>query len=503
MSSTIIKPEQQSDTTVICTSSKSHLKRPDSYLVHDPVGKAAWKLVYPTILLMVFASLYTVCEYVLVGKLSSTTALDESIILATISLVSPIEQGLIHCLSSFLNVGSSVYLSQLIGNHSYREGDRVFGNVLTLQFFQFILIVSILYYSLPSLLKLFLDHENSVLFQLGLSYSRTLLGTSLFSFVAVALSGFIRNQGFSLVCCIISFLSTVVNVFFDYVFIRCWGWGLNGAALASSCSYLLSFFLSYCFLQTKQSSIHFHFSNLLLHRPTCKAIFRMGVPGLISTLSQSFTSIVSNRLLLRFSHSSQESSMLLSCWSLLQKWHFVGVVPLLAFSQGILPLLASAFGSHSRSRFCQCVTLLLKVMCFLSLVAQLGLITCSSLLATSLSSDGVFQSFFSKGLKWFLSTLLLDAFSFTVFTILQSMGKGLAASIILVSKEGVLILLQTILSYLFQSYWGFIYASPIASGVTFLISICMYYHHCRWIHSYVDLYNKDQQLELRGVFIDC
>lgn len=76
-----------------------------------------------------------------------------------------------------------------------------------------------------------------------------------------------------------------------------------------------------------------------------------------------------------------------------------------------------------------------------------------------------------------ISSLLLDGFSFGVLTILQSIGKGLQAGILLLVRESLLLSLQGVLSYHFDSYWGFVYAYPLSSIVTFLMCGYLYFYH--------------------------
>lgn len=467
----IVKKHNEESTVVVCHLSKEASNRQENYLLSDPVKKAAWKLVCPTVIGMFFSSLYAFCNFIHVGRLSS----NESLMLGTLSAVSPIDQGCINGLSSMVVLGSSVLLSHLIGRGSFKEGDYLVGNALMLQLIGYVIILLLLYPLLPSLLP-FLTGDGEM-FDEALSYSHFLVVCSVVGFLSSCLNGLIQNQGGAGVCCMISVISCGMNVLLNIIFIRGYGLGVKGVVLSSTFSAGCSFLLSFLYLQSSFSAVHFHLSSFSLQWSLCRSVLLMGFPGLITSLVRSFGSFLSNHLLSHFSHSSQEGLMLLSCWGMLQKCAAVGMIPLLAFSQGMIPLLACTHGSGHYKRYSQCVRLLMRVLFVIACMIESMMMVSSSFIASFLSSNAIFREFFSGGLRWMISSLLLDGFSFGVLTILQSIGKGLQAGILLLVRESLLLSLQGVLSYHFDSYWGFVYAYPLSSIVTFLMCGYLYFYH--------------------------
>lgn len=467
----IVKKQNEESTVVVYHSSKEMNDYRENYMLRYPVKKAAWKLVCPTVIGMFISSLYAFCNYIHVGKLSS----NESLMLGTLSAVSPIDQGCINGLSSMVVLGSSVLLSHLIGRGSLKEGDYLVGNALMLQLIGYGIVLLLLYPLLPSVLP-FLTGDGEM-FTEALSYSQFLVVCSVVSFLSSCLNGLIQNQGSAGVCCVISLMSCGMNILLNIIFIRGYGLGVKGVVLSSTFSAGCSLLLSFLYLQSSFSAVHFHPSSLSLQWNLCRSVFLMGFPGLITSLVRSFGSFLSNHLLSHFSHSSQESLMLLSCWGMLQKCAAVGMIPLLAFSQGMIPLLACAYGSRQYKRYSQCMKLLMRVLFVVACVMESMMMVSSSLIGSFLSSEPVFREFFSGGLRWMISSLLLDGFSFGVLTMLQSIGKGLQAGIVLLIRESLLLCLEGVLSYRFDSYWGFVYAYPLSSIITCLVCSCLYYWH--------------------------
>ncbi len=67
-----------------------------------------------------------------------------------------------------------------------------------------------------------------------------------------------------------------------------------------------------------------------------------------------------------------------------------------------------------------------------------------------------------------------------VFTVVfQSAGKALSATVLSLSRQGiVLAVCMIVLSYLFQ-YYGVICAQPLSDGVTAVIAAVLYLHLCK------------------------
>lgn len=170
-------------------------------------------------------------DAVIVGNVVSTDAM------AVINLFAPLLM-MVSMVPMFLAEGSMVAGSRALGEQDYQQVNRTFMvNLAGGLLFALAIALPISLFA-PSFVGLYTD--NVRLYPLAIEY----LPVAPFIGVAFAIQNsytvFLQLSGKASLVVRVTIVQMVINLLFDLLFIAVFGWGLQGAVLATICSYLLS-----------------------------------------------------------------------------------------------------------------------------------------------------------------------------------------------------------------------------------------------------------------------
>lgn len=149
--------------------------------------------------------------------------------------------------------------------------------------------------TLPYVMRLF--GAGDLTLPYAVSYLRLYLCGTPFIMLAVGLNGFINAQGFGKAGMYSVLLGAVLNIILDPIFIFVFGWGLQGAAVASVISQLCSAVYVLRFLTGHRTQIKLNMSYLRPERSCVREIVRLGFAGFVMQATNGAVQIAANNTL--------------------------------------------------------------------------------------------------------------------------------------------------------------------------------------------------------------
>lgn len=188
-------------------------------------------LAVPTVLSGWVYAIYTFVDGIFIGRFVGAEAL------AALNLLVPLLY-LPYAFSVMIGVGGSTLVARLLGERRLADARAAFTQSLWIILIVGISFSALLYIGAPLLMRWL--GASDTLAVLGAGYLRACAGFMLFSCAGYALALFLRIDGaarFGLYCLI---LGALANIGLNYWFIVRLGWGMQGAALATGISQMLS-----------------------------------------------------------------------------------------------------------------------------------------------------------------------------------------------------------------------------------------------------------------------
>lgn len=176
----------------------------------------------------------------------------------------------------------------------------------------------------------------------------------------------IRNMGkpnYSMFCNVIG---SVLNIVFDYVFVIVLGMGVFGAAFASGLAFMVSFLLAF-FPYFKKSNI-LHFTKCTIDIKKIGRFFYNGSSEALTEVAVAFSTYIFNIVLLK-----QIGEVGVSAFSIITYVTSLVVALLLGIATGIAPITGYNYGANNSERIIALNRLAFKVMLVIGIICTGGL----------------------------------------------------------------------------------------------------------------------------------
>ncbi len=302
-----------------------------------------------------------------------------------------------------------------------------------------------------------------------LSYTVTYLGIVLLGAPAMTTSLVLNNQmryqGSAFYAMIGIVSGAVLNIILDPVLIFGCGLGIAGAALATTISQYVSFVLLLIMIR-RGGNMQIRIRNFKPSIHFFKEMVRGGTPSLCRQGLASLATIFLNRTAGFYGDAAIAGMSIVSRISMFANSALIG------FGQGFQPVCGFNYGAGKNDRVLEAFWFCVKyAFLFLLVVATAGFIFAPGLVALFRKDDIDVIEIGSAALRYQVIAFPLNAWIVMCNMMLQSVGKGLKASIVASARQGLCFIpLIMILPYFFGLF-GVEICQAVSDVLTLVISV--------------------------------
>ncbi len=425
------------------------------YMTTAPVPRLIVTLAVPTIISMLISSFYNMADTFFVGKIDTqaTGAVGVSFSIMAI----------IQALGFLFGHGSGNYVSRRLGSGDVEDAAVMastgfFMSVLC----GFVVMAVGLVFLNP--LALLLGSTKTIL-PYTVKYLRIILLGAPFMTGAFTLNNQLRFQGNASYAMVGIVVGAVLNIALDPLFIFTFRMGISGAALATSLSQAVSFFvlLICCRLskgvQLKLSSVRPSFYYLF-------EIFKGGFPSLCRQGLACVATILLNRA------SRIYGDAAIAGMSIVTRIVMFINSALIGFGQGFQPVCGFNYGAKLYKRVTDGMWFCVKYgTLFLVIVSAAAWIFAPEITAVFRKGDPDVIKTASSALRYQMALFPLNAWTITCNMMMQAIGKPVRASIVAAARQGLFFIpLILVLPYI-AGFDGIMMCQMIADGLSFLLAV--------------------------------
>ena len=331
----------------------------------DDVKGLVWRLAIPSMLAQFVSVFYSIVDRMYIGNIPQTG----EIALAGVGICGPIVT-LVSSFAFLIGIGGAPLMSIRLGEKNERAARQILANCfLMISVLSVILTIGSLLLR-SKLLWWFGAGENTY----GYAYSYItiyLLGT-VFALMTTGLNQFIICQGFAKVGMLAVVLGAVSNIVLDPVFIFVLGMGVEGAAVATVLSQMVSCLFVLRVLFSGRVPIRITFKGYDIQ--VMKRIIMVGLTPFIIIAMDNLLIISMNAVIQRYGGTGQGDT-LLTCATILQSFMLIVTMPLGGITGGTQTILGYNYGAKRPDRIIRAEKAIFKMGCIFTavmfLVAQL------------------------------------------------------------------------------------------------------------------------------------
>lgn len=426
------------------------------YMTTTPIPRLVGALAIPTIISMLVNTLYNLVDSYFVGKLETSAA-------GAVGVIYPLTM-ILQAIAFFFGHGSGNFVSRKLGEKDEKEAETM---VACGFFYSFSIGVILMVFGL-----LFMDPlvdflgSTETIKPYALEYLFYLLLGTPFFMSSLVINNNLRFQGNAFYGMIGIVTGAVINMVLDPILILELDMGVKGAALATTISQVISFFLLLVGT-TRGGSIRIHIKNFSFRFYYLKEIFRGGVPSLFRQGLGSLAAVFLNQVVGPIGGDAAITGM-----SIVSRITLFANSALIGFGQGFQPVCGFNYGAAKYKRVREAFWFCVRYAFFaLILLAVLGWIYAPQLVAIFKENDPAVVEVGRRALRYQCLTFPLGAWIIMVNMMLQSVGKAVSASATAAARQGLFFIPMILILPRFFSLNGVFYAQPLADVCTFLLTL--------------------------------
>ncbi len=386
-----------------------------------PIGALLLQYALPAVITQVVASIYNIVDRVFLGQYVGALAI------AGLAITLPI-MNIIHALGSLVGVGASSRMSIVLGRKDVRWAEKILGNSMLLTFFFGFLFVTGGYLFMDHILQMFGASLDTIGY--AREYMQIVLPGMFFTTMTFNLTGLIRASGYPTKSMWIMAGGAVLNIFLDALFISAFGWGIAGAAWATTISMFSTAVVAMLHFVNPKSFIRFKRHAWAPKLYIFRNVLLIGMSPFLMNFAASFVVALLNRQLIRYG-----GDLAVGAYGIVNTYAMFLVMFILGICQGMQPIAGYNYGAGHNHRLKHVYMLTMRVSVIVgTLGAVLAMVMPRIILRAFTDSDPLLD-IGVPALRYLNVMMPLIAFTITNSQFFQSIDKPWIAIVTSLSRQ--------------------------------------------------------------------
>ncbi len=438
------------------------MEKEENILGKEKIGKLIRKFSVPCIISLLVNSLYNIVDQIFIGWGVGYLGNGATNIVFPLTMV---------CLAFALMFGdgTSAYLSLRLGEKKEKEAGKGVGNGIAISIIVAVLLCAVTLIFLPQLLNLFGCTEALRNYALGYGY---IIAIGLpFMMVGTTLNSIIRADGNPKYAMTSMVAGAVLNIILDPIFIFVLKMGVEGAAIATVISQIVTFAMNIMYIK-KFKSIKIRKEEFKLKPSVIQKVSALGISSFITQISIVLVIAVENNLLGKYGANSKFGSEIpITVLGIVMKISQILNSIVIGIAAGSQPILGYNYGAGKFDRVKQTLKIVLGTSIIISTIAFILFQTIpDKLISIFGSGDSLYMEFACISFRIYLMLCICNGIQIPSGIFFQAIGKSAKSAILSLSRQILfLIPAMVILGELFGMK-GFLYSGPFADGLAFIIA---------------------------------
>lgn len=388
----------------------------------QPIGKLLIKQAVPASIGILVMSLNILVDTIFVGHWIGSTAI------AAINVVLPVSF-FIGALGMAIGIGGSSIISRALGANSREKALKSFGNQIALTLLLSV-TMAILGLILTNSIITSFGGKGTIFEPAKIYYTIVLYGVP---FLALSMMGntVIRAEGKPKFAMYAMMIPSVSNLILDYIFINVMGFGMEGAAWATSISYVLCLIFILWFFLSKHSELKIKPSHFVFSRAIVSEIGSLGFVTLSRQAVVSITYLFMNNIL--FDLGGETS---ITAYAIVGRMLMFAMFPVLGVTQGFLPIAGYNYGAQNYDRVRQTINTAIKYAAILSTLIFIALMVFPEAITRMFTTNQEVINETPNAMRWVFAATPIIAIQLIGAAYFQSIGKAIPALLLTLTRQG-------------------------------------------------------------------
>ena len=425
------------------------------------------KLLIPTVLGMVFSAIFVITDGIFVGKGIGSDAL------AAVNITAPLFM-ITAGIGLMFGVGASVVASIHLSQGKRKVASINITQALVFSTLLILIMSALCFYYIEPLAKLLGSSDR--LLSLAVEYMAWYLPFLVFYEILNIGMFCIRLDGSPTYAMMCNAVAAILNIILDYIFIFEFGWGMMGAAFATSLGTVIGGLMTLIYLLKFSRSLHLYriklsIKSMMLTLRNVGYMIKLGSSAFISEASIACMMFLGNYVFIHYLGEDGVAAFSIACY-------FFPIIFMVynAIAQSAQPIISYNFGAGQSDRVRKALHLAIRTALICGISFFIITVLCRQNIV-SLFIDRSYAAFdiAVNGIPYFGVGFIFFAFNMIGIGYYQSVERGQRATIITLLRGVVFMLIGFLLLPKILGVPGIWLAVPFAELLTMLYIIGIYF----------------------------
>lgn len=425
------------------------------------------KLLIPTVLGMVFSAIFIITDGIFVGKGIGSDAL------AAVNITAPLFM-ITAGIGLMFGVGASVVASIHLSQGKRKVASINITQALVFSTLLILIMSALCFYYIEPLAKLLGSSDR--LLPLAVEYMAWYLPFLVFYEILNIGMFCIRLDGSPTYAMMCNAVAAILNIILDYIFIFEFGWGMMGAAFATSLGTVVGGLMTLIYLLKFSRSLHLYriklsIKSMMLTLRNIGYMIKLGSSAFISEASIACMMFLGNYVFIHYLGEDGVAAFSIACY-------FFPIIFMVynAIAQSAQPIISYNFGAGQSDRVRKALHLAIRTALICGISFFIITILCRQNIV-SLFIDRSYAAFdiAVNGIPYFGVGFIFFAFNMIGIGYYQSVERGQRATIITLLRGVVFMLIGFLVLPKILGVPGIWLAVPFAELLTMLYIIGIYF----------------------------
>ena len=438
------------------------MEKEENILGHEKIGKLIRKFSIPCIISLLVNSLYNIVDQIFIGWGVGYLGNGATNVVFPLTMIAL-------SFALMFGDGASAYLSLKLGEKKKEEASQGVANGIALSVIVSLILCVISLTFLPQLLNIF--GCTDILKDYALNYGYIIVLGLPFMMIGTTLNSIIRADGNPKYSMTSMVSGAILNIILDPIFIFIFKMEVQGAAIATVISQILTFAMNILYIK-KFKTITLNKSKFKIKPNISRKISTLGISSFITQMSIVVVMAFENNLLGKYGADSKFGSEIpITVLGIVMKISQILNSIIIGIAAGAQPILGYNYGAGKYDRVKQTLKTVLGLSLVISTIAFILFQTIpDKLISIFGSGDENYIEFACLAFRTYLMLCICNGIQIPSGIFFQAIGKSVKSAILSLSRQILFLIPAMIVLGKIFGIKGVLYSGPFADGLAFIIA---------------------------------
>jgi putative MATE family efflux protein len=428
------------------------------------IAKALHQFMWASILASVASQIAMTTDAIVVSQFIGPEAI------SAINLTMPVVI-FFNFLMMLFGMGGTVLVARSLGERDAQTSNKVFSSTLIGLIAVGVFFSALLLFFSPQVAS-FITNDTPIVYSLSLRYLRIMLLGTTITILFMTITNFIKTDGNPKLVMKAVLVSSVVNLFFDILFIAILKTGIEGSAWASIIGSVTALLLCSRHFQSANNSYHWQLELKQCHQYILKGV-KMGFPMGINTLLLGISTYAINSIIL-----SSLGTEGIFAWAVCFQLFVIQQMVLSGIATSIYSIGGLLIGEKDIMGLRILTNKVMKYICLSLLVITLFVMITPESIGRLFTSDPIqSEGMFYSALRIYALLLIPYAIAVVYRILYQILGYWSLSTVMSIVQMGCMVLFVGLLAWIKPEWlwWGFPVSGLFLLGIYLVVTLVI--HH--------------------------